>query len=74
MELSGEYYHLFDKICTERGLTLMITSFNGDYLGYVNPEEYYYTIRHAETRDLNWFGPQNGEYFVELVNRILAII
>jgi hypothetical protein len=74
VELSGEFYPEFDPICQQRGLSLMITSFNGWYLGYVNHEKYYYSLRKAETRDMNWFGPQNGEYFVELVQRILEIV
>ena len=52
----------------------MITSFNGDYLGYVNPEKYYFTISKPETREMNWYGPQAGEYIVALVNELLAII
>ena len=74
VELSGEFYPMFDAVCKQRGLSLMITSFNGWYLGYVNPEHYYFTLRRSETREMNWFGPQNGEYFVDLVNKILEII
>lgn len=74
VELSGEFYPKFEAICKQRGLSVIITSFNGKYLGYVNPESYYFTLNHSETRGMNWFGPQNGEYFVELVNSILEII
>jgi len=74
IELSGEFYVKFEAACKQRGLSLIITSFNGKYLGYVNPESYYYTLNHSETRGMNWFGPQNGEYFVDLVNKILEII
>ena len=74
VELSGEYYPQFTEICKSRGLSLMITSFNGWYMGYVNPEKYYYTLRRSETREMNWFGPQNGEYFVELVKHVLEIV
>ncbi|GJM30408.1 MAG: hypothetical protein DHS20C17_30430 [Cyclobacteriaceae bacterium] len=74
VELSGEFYPELQSFCQQRGLSLMITSFNGWYLGYVNPERYYFTVSSAETREMNWFGPQNGEYFVELTKRILDII
>lgn len=74
VELSGEFYPEFDAICRKRGLSLMITSFNGWYLGYANPEKYYFTLKRAETREMNWFGYQNGEYFVELVKHILEIV
>ena len=52
----------------------MMTCFNGNYLGYVNPEKYYYAIRKSETREMNWYGPQAGEYMVALIREILAII
>ena len=74
VELSGEFYPKFRAICREKGISLMITSFNGDYLGYVNPAKYYYTIRKPETREMNWYGPQTGEYMVALINEMLAII
>ena len=74
VELSGEYYKEFAEVCKRRGLSLMITSFNGCYLGYVNPYKYYYTLKKAETREMNWYGPQNGEYFVELIKQVLEIV
>ena len=39
VELSGEYYSEIAELCNRKGLSLMITSFNGWYLGYVNPEK-----------------------------------
>lgn len=74
LELSGEFYPEFNEVCERRGLNLMITTFNGWYLGYAPPKKYYYTLRRAETRDMNWFGPENGEYFAELIQRILEIV
>ena len=74
VELSGEYYHQFKNICEKRDINLIITTFNGTYLGYVNPYKYYYTLRRAETRDMNWCGPEAGEYYVELINKLLAVI
>ncbi len=74
VELSGEFYDDFQKACASRGLKLIITTFNGTYLGYVNPERYYYSLRRAETREMNWSGPQGGEYYVDLINRLLTII
>ena len=74
VELSGEFYPQLDAICEQKGISLMITSFNGNYLGYVNPEKYYYAIRKSETREMNWYGPQAGEYMVALIGEILAII
>jgi hypothetical protein len=72
-ELSGEFYPRFAQICRERNLYLIITTFNGNYLGYVTPDEYY-SLRKYETRDMNWFGPYNGAYFTELIQGILQVI
>ena len=70
VELSGEYYSELEQAYQKHGLSLMITTFNGWYLGYVNPERYYFTLKRAETREMNWFGYQNGEYFAELIKLI----
>jgi hypothetical protein len=74
VELSGEYYADLEQAYRQKGLSLMITSFNGWYLGYVNPEKYYFTLKRAETREMNWFGYQNGEYFADLVKQVLDVI
>ncbi|MDN5201052.1 neutral/alkaline non-lysosomal ceramidase N-terminal domain-containing protein [Fulvivirgaceae bacterium BMA10] len=74
IELSGEFYPMFDKICKERGISLIITTFNGNYIGYVTPAHYYDEIKYRETREMNWYGPNCGEYFVELIERLLTFI
>jgi neutral ceramidase len=72
-ELSGEFYPRFTEICKERNIHLIITTFNGNYLGYVTPDEYY-SLKKYETRDMNWYGPYNGAYFTELIKGILQVI
>lgn len=70
-DFSGE---LATKLTTESAklkLNGMITSFNGGYIGYVTPDEYYQEARY-ETRDMNWFGPQNGAYFNEIGQKLLV--
>ncbi len=74
VELSGEYYQELEEVYAERGLSLMITPFNGWFLGYANPEKYYFTLKRAETREMNWLGYQSGEYFADLVKQVLEII
>ncbi len=70
VELSGEFYPELDRHFKSLGLNLIITSFNGNYLGYVNPIAYYDSIKKSETREMNWYGPENGEYFVSLLKMI----
>ena len=55
------------------GLEVMITSFNGDYIGYVIPDAYYH-LSHREARETNWYGPYMGSYMVELINRALFYV
>ena len=52
-----------------RGLAVTITSFNGEYIGYVIPDAYY-SLPHREARENNWYGPHTGSYLTELINRI----
>lgn len=70
-DFSGELMKDFEQVCKEKNLQLVITSFNGGYIGYVNVDRYYDTNK-AETRDMNWFGPYNQAYFTEIVKGILA--
>jgi len=47
----------------------MITSFNGDYIGYVIPDVYYHKNKN-ESKALNWYGANTGSYFTSLINNI----
>ncbi|QHT65745.1 hypothetical protein GXP67_03210 [Rhodocytophaga rosea] len=49
---------------------LIINSFNGGYIGYIT-EDSYYDRNHYETRVMNWFGPENGAYFLETINQLM---
>ncbi|WP_019989473.1 neutral/alkaline non-lysosomal ceramidase N-terminal domain-containing protein [Rudanella lutea] len=69
-DFSGELAMQLGKTVAGRGLNLMVTSFNGGYIGYVTPDAYYHETRY-ETRDMNWFGPQMGAYFTELGGRMV---
>lgn len=51
-------------------LVPVVTSFNGDYIGYLVPHERY-SLSQYESRDSNFFGPWCGEYFHKLSVRIL---
>jgi neutral ceramidase len=66
-DFSGELTLTIQKQLT---LPLIITSFNGGYIGYITPDKYY-DYKHYETRVMNWFGPGNGEYFSEVLLKLL---
>ena len=57
-------------LARQKGVNLVVTSFNGGYVGYITPDEYYHLARY-ETRDMNWFGPQNGAYFTEIMRGLV---
>ncbi|WP_345375166.1 neutral/alkaline non-lysosomal ceramidase N-terminal domain-containing protein [Algivirga pacifica] len=73
-DFSGEIYldHSIEKIAQDKGLFPIVTSFNGEYIGYIIPDKYYDTVKKHETREMNWFGPYQEEYFVSIMEKILS--
>ena len=69
-DFSGELALPLYDYAEELGFDLIITSFNGDYMGYVTKDEWY-DLEKYETRTMNWYGPDSGAYFTEIVIRIL---
>lgn len=65
-QLALPLYHL----SSQKGLQLIITSFNGGYIGYVTPDQYY-ELAAYETKDMNLFGPNNGNYLSEIIAGII---
>ncbi len=53
-----------------RQQTAIITSFNGDYIGYLTPQRRWQKASY-ETRDMSVFGPWCGEYFNEIARNIM---
>ena len=69
-ELSGVFYEAWDALAKEKGLELVVTVFNGSYMGYITPDELYDAQFH-EVREMNWFGPGNGQYFDRLIKEVI---
>ncbi len=65
-DFSGELLPPLTQLASQQGLDLIVTSFNGGYVGYITPDAYYEKEAY-ETRVMNWFGPQNGAYFSEMI-------
>lgn len=61
--LSQEVYKksAFEKI--------LITSFNGSYVGYVTPDRYF-DLDESETLEMNWLGYGAGAYLADLMVRL----
>ena len=60
-----------DSLAEAKGLHLIITSFNGNYIGYITDDKYYDIVDKDEVRLLNWVGPNKGTYFADIVKKII---
>jgi neutral ceramidase len=56
-----------------KGFTLAVTSFNGDYIGYIMPSKYDH-LDHYETRTMSFFGPGFGDFSADIVARLAAAV
>lgn len=69
-DFSGELIAEMSAYANQKGLKLMVTSFNGGYIGYITPDKYYERDTY-ETLVMNWFGPYNGAYFQEITRDLV---
>jgi hypothetical protein len=70
-DFSGELNIGLDSTVNEEYLHLIVTSFNGGYMGYVTDSKWY-ELNKYETRTMGWFGPGNGDYFSEVIRKLMA--
>ena len=71
-DFSGELIAPLDTLARSQGQNLLVTSFNGGYIGYITKDEWY-DLNKYETRIMNWFGPYNGAYFTEIISHIIDV-
>lgn len=69
-DFSGEFSFSLDSLSAKHGLRTMVTSFNGGYMGYITPDQYY-DVDHYETQLMNWYGPGNGTYMKQCIERLI---
>ena len=67
-DFSGELMPELDTFYNQKGLNLFINSFNGAYIGYITKDKWY-MLDEYETKTMNWFGPYNGAYLTEVIER-----
>lgn len=72
-DFSGELNKELDEYAAQHGLQLMVTSFNGGYIGYVTPTKYY-DVDHYETRLMNWYGMGTAEYVSACMKKMIGKI
>jgi neutral ceramidase len=69
-DFSGELMIELDAYAKARGINLMVTSFNGSYIGYVTHDRLYDRDLY-ETQTMAWYGYQNGAYFTQIVKDLV---
>lgn len=71
-DFSGEIFvNHIAEVAAQQNKKVIITSFNGDYVGYITEDEHYETLAKEEVMALNWVGPYYGSYFTEMINTLL---
>jgi len=71
-DFSGEIFvkHIAE-VAARQNKKVIITSFNGDYAGYITEDEHYENLAKEEVMALNWVGPYYGSYFSEMINTLI---
>lgn len=69
-DFSGELVAEMDQYAKTKGLNLMVTSFNGGYIGYVTSDKHFDRDLY-ETKTMNWYGPYNGAYLQEVIKDLI---
>jgi neutral ceramidase len=72
-DFSGELALGIKDRFRSRGVPVTITSFNGDYIGYIVSSRYYHMPGY-EPRIMSFFGPNVPDYFTELVSGLTEAI
>ncbi len=70
-DFSGELAGELEAAGRAAGLTVLVTSFNGDYIGYALPRRHW-DSGHYEARTMSFFGPWCGEYLSGVSREILG--
>ena len=69
-DFSGEMNDELDDAATAQNKRLLVTSFNGCFVGYITDDRRY-DMDTYETKTMNWYGPGNGSYLTEIVMRMM---
>lgn len=72
-DFSGELALDLKDTLRARGFDAVVTSFNGDYVGYVIPSRYYH-LGGYEPQLMSFFGPYVPDYFSELLRSLMLAL
>ncbi len=65
-DYSGELLPALKQQAERQGREVLVTGFNGGYIGYITPDEHY-PLQKYETRAMNFYGPHSGSYLTEVL-------
>jgi neutral ceramidase len=73
-DFSGEIFarENFGELARVNGKRVIITSFNGDYNGYITFDAHYENGTAEEVNATNWVGPGYGSYFAGIVASLIG--
>ncbi|MFD2245512.1 neutral/alkaline non-lysosomal ceramidase N-terminal domain-containing protein [Pontibacter ruber] len=71
-DYSGEFMSELEQQAKEQEQHLLVTGFNGGYLGYIIPDEHY-KLKKYEARAMNFYGPHSGSYLQEVLRRMIGL-
>jgi hypothetical protein len=71
-DFSAELMEPLYRHARAKQVRLLVTSFNGGYMGYITPDAYY-DKDHYETRLMNWHGPGNGTFFSDCILKFVDL-
>lgn len=69
-DFSGEIMVELDAYARSQGLDLIITSFNGNYMGYITHDRHYEKNMY-ETVTMSWNGYGAGDYYTKVAEDII---
>jgi len=72
-DFSGEYALQIKNALLTKGFNANVTSFNGSYVGYIIPGRYFY-LDEYEPKLMGWFGPNMGDYTMDIIRQISGIV
>ncbi|WP_347158935.1 neutral/alkaline non-lysosomal ceramidase N-terminal domain-containing protein [Pontibacter chitinilyticus] len=69
-DYSGEFMPLLEAQVARQQQHVLLTGFNGGYVGYLVPEEHY-ALHKYEVRAMNFYGPLAGNYVTAVLLQLL---
>ena len=70
-DYSGEFMDDLEVTATQAKKNVIVTGFNGSYLGYIIPDVHY-GLKKYEARAMNFYGPTAGGYLTHLLKLLLS--